>query len=225
MAPPGARLLVVEDHAVLSGAMADSLRSHGFGDVHVADPTDLRQETLVALAERLRPDVVLLDLLLGDDRLGLPLVAPLVELGSRVVILSASHDRSLLAQCVQAGAVGLLDKAIRFDELVDAVRRVSTGESLVGDAERARLLGDLNQEQERQRARMGPFEQLTASEQDVLSMLVAGSAPKQIARIRGASLATVRKQVQSVLGKLGVSSEREALALAREVGWGPEKSD
>ncbi len=212
-------MLLIDDHGVLSGAMAGSLRSQGFDEVHVADPGDLRQQTLIALVERLRPDVVLLDLFLGDYGLGLHLVAPFVERGARVVILSASEDWALRAQCLEAGAVGLLDKAMPFGELVASVRRVAAGESLVDEEDRTRLISDLRRDQEESRTRMAPFEQLTNSERDVLAMLLEGSAPKQIARHRGASLATVRKQVQAVLSKLGVGSEREALALARDVGW------
>ncbi len=220
-----AGILVVEDHAVLSGAMAESLRFHGFDEVHVADPGDLRPETVLPLAERVRPDVVLLDLFLGDDRLGLTLVAPLVELGARVVILSSSHDRALLARCLEVGAVGLLDKAMRFDALVESVRKVLAEGSLVDESQRIDLLGDLHRQQAEERARLAPFEQLTNSERDVLSMLLAGVAPKQIARTRGVSLATVRNQVRAILAKLGVSSEREALALAREVGWSRSRPD
>ncbi len=206
--------------------MAESLRSHGFDDVHVADPGDLRRETVLALAERLRPDLVLLDLFLGEEGLGLALVAPLVDLGARVVMLSSSHDRALLAGCLEAGAVGLLDKAMRFDALVDSVRKAVAGESLVNDSQRAELVGDLHRHQDEERARLAPFEQLTTTERDVLALLLEGIAPKRIARSRGVSLATVRNQVRAILAKLGVSSEREALALAREVGWsrrGPER--
>jgi two-component system, NarL family, nitrate/nitrite response regulator NarL len=219
-----AGILVVEDHAVLSGAMAESLRAHGFGEVHVADPDDLGRESVLSLAERLRPDLVLLDLFLGGDHSGLPLVAPLVELGARVVILSSSQDRALLARCLQAGAVGLLDKAMRFDALVDSVRKAAAGESLVDESQRAELLAGLSRQEEEERARLAPFEQLTSSEREVLAMLLEGTAPKQIARSRGVSLATVRNQVRAVLAKLGVSSEREALALVREVGWTHRRS-
>lgn len=220
-----ARLLVVEDHAVLSGAMADSLRSQGFDQVEVADPDDLGRDAVVRLADRVRPDVVLLDLFLGDQGVGVDLVAPLTALGAKVVMLSASHDEPLLAECLEAGAVGLLDKAMRFDALVDAVRKVVAGESLMADSARAELLAGLRRHRDEQRARLAPFERLTGTEQEVLRMLVEGSAPKQIARSRGVSVATVRNQVQAVLTKLGVSSEREALALVRDSGWGQRTPD
>jgi len=217
------RLWVVDDHAVLSGAMADSLRSYGFQDVHVADPRDLAAESLIPVAERIRPDIVLLDLFLGDDRLGLPLIEPLTELGAAVVVLSASHDEVLLAGCVAAGAVGILDKAMRFDELVECLRRVSRGETLIDEERRSHLLREAEVSRRAEKERMAPFRRLTASEQQILAMLLEGRAPKQIARARSVSLATVRNQIRAVLEKLEVSSERQALAMAREAGWSPSE--
>ncbi len=92
------------------------------------------------------------------------------------------------------------------------------------ESQRAELLAGLSRQEEEERARLAPFEQLTSSEREVLAMLLEGTAPKQIARSRGVSLATVRNQVRAVLAKLGVSSEREALALVREVGWTHRRS-
>lgn len=215
----GTRLLIVEDHAVLSGAMADSLRSLGFEDVHVADHRDLSREAVISIAERTRPDLVLLDLFLGEGRLGLPLIEPLRQVGAQVVVLSATKDQVVLADCLGAGAVGLLDKAMRFDDLVAAIRRVAAGESLVQDQERAELIAAAEHRRREEREKLEPFGRLTPTEQEILQKLLEGRAPKQIARARSVSLATVRNQIHGILEKLEVSGERQALALAREAGW------
>jgi DNA-binding CsgD family transcriptional regulator len=79
-------------------------------------------------------------------------------------------------------------------------------------------LESLERHQVAERALQKPFEALTKREKDVFAALVTGAAPKQIAHVNGITIHTVRGHIQRVLSKLDVSSQREALAMARHAG-------
>src|SRR5262245_55379968 len=101
-------VLVVDDHPVLAHGLAGALREEGFA-VHVVSP--LTRLSILDTAREVEPDIVLLDLLLGDD-VGdsIALVDPLTAGGARVVMLTGVTDDAMLGACVEAGAVGVLSK-------------------------------------------------------------------------------------------------------------------
>src|SRR5262245_23505927 len=104
----GATVLIVEDHALLADGLAVSLQRAGVV-AEVADGTSC--DAIVEAASRLRPDVVLLDLVLGDDiGLSVPLIAQLRATGARILMLTGVTDPALLGSCVEAGASGLVSK-------------------------------------------------------------------------------------------------------------------
>lgn len=214
------RLLIVEDHELLSGTLAIALRQHGLTVDTTAGPSG---ESIVEAVRQQAPVLVLLDLELGD-RLGsgLDLVGPLTRAGGRVVIMTGVTDRPRLAACVEAGAIGIVSKTDGFDELVDAIRRSADGEQILSERQRQDLLADLRSQRLADHNRLAPFEALTAREQAVLAGLVAGESAEAIAAKSYVSLSTVRTQIRSVLQKLGVNSQLTAVALAREAGWPPE---
>lgn len=222
--PPGGetpRLLIVDDHELLAGTLAVALRQQGLQVETTAGPTS---EAVVEAARRLAPVLVLLDLDLGPAMgSGLDLIRPLVDAGSRVVMMTGVSERSRLAACIEAGAVGVLNKTIAFDDLVGAVRRAVEGEALMGENERQQLLADLRTERAADRQRLAPFRSLTAREQAVLASIMAGESAEAIAASSYVSVATVRTQIRSILLKLGVNSQLAAVALAREAGWSPDQ--
>lgn len=173
-------------------------------------------------ARSFKPGLVLLDFDLGAAvGTGLALVAPLAELGARVVMLSGTMDRRALAECVEAGAVGFVDKARPFETLLDSVARAVERGTLLAAGERDDLLAELRTIRGRDRSRLAPFEQLTPREREVLAALLEGRAAETIARHAVVSVATVRSQIRSILVKLGVNSQLEAVAAARRGGWSP----
>ena len=82
-----ASILIVDDHAVIAASVVMALRSQGFETVVAADAEDLSVETVLGTARSIDANIVLLDLYLGGDRLGIPMIAPLVELGAKVLLL------------------------------------------------------------------------------------------------------------------------------------------
>ena len=117
------------------------------------------------------------------------------------------------------GAETVLDKDMSFDRLVAALRRLMSGARAMTDEERSALLDAVERQEAAERALRRPFDDLTEREADILAALVNGAAPKQIAHDKGITVSTVSGHIQRVLSKLDVSSQREALAMARHAGW------
>lgn len=214
--------MLVDDHAVIAAPLRMALEASGFGPVTAADTDDLSVASVLRTADELRPDIVLLDLNLGTGESGLPMVAPLSDLGAAVVLFTASQDPLLVTPALRAGAVAVIDKSISFDRLVAALRQLGDRGELLTLEERGELLRLLEEHEADLAERHRPFAALTAKEGEVLRALIAGRSPKEIARGTGSSVSTVRGHIQGVLGKLDVSSQREAFALARERGWPPD---
>jgi two-component system nitrate/nitrite response regulator NarL len=211
------RVLIIEDHELLAQSLLHALRREGFVVELVTGPT---VEDIVAFREWFRPTVVLLDLNLGVGLgSGLPFVRGFADSGARVVILTGVTDRIRLAECVEAGAVGIVHKEASFERLVGAIKEAATNRPLLSPDDRHALLSELRRERSRDRERLRAFERLTAREQEVLLELTQGHSAAQIAQTSYVSLSTVRSQIRSVLIKLGVTSQLAAVALAIRSGW------
>lgn len=210
-------VLIVDDHQALAEALADTLRSHGFSPVEVATAYD--HDSVVGAARRLAPATVLLDLYLGEAN-SLPMIEPLVSAGATVLLFTAAVDPRVLGRAVAFGAAGVVNKAVSLEELVATVKRARSGAAVMPAAEREALLAVARRLESDERRRREPFERLSDREAVVLRHLLAGRAPKDIARAEGVSVATVRSQIRTMFAKLGVNAEREAIALARSAEWG-----
>lgn len=211
------RVLIVEDHELLGQSVALALRADGL-DVRRAE--DLEASALLATAEEFRPDIVLLDLQLGESgESGLPLIKPFNEQGASVIVVTGVTDRRRLGECVEAGALGIVTKAESFERLVDAVHDAVASREVMPVAQREALLDEMRRQRRDQERRQAPFDQLTRREQEVLAALMGGLSAEAIAENAVVSLATVRSQIRSVLMKLEVHSQLAAVALARDAGW------
>lgn len=212
-----ASVLIVEDHALLAQSLVYALRAEGVETETLVPQT---AEQVLAAAADFRPTVVLLDLELGGE-IGesIPLIGPLEELGAQVMMVTGVTDRVRLAECLEAGATGLIDKATPFDQLVEAVREVAELGSLIPVQQRHELMSELRRQRAADRERLEPFERLTSREQQVLAGLVEGKSAEKIAEDAFVSLATVRSQIRAILLKLDVNSQLAAVALARRNGW------
>lgn len=211
-------VLIVEDHGLFGQGLAHALEDRGIATV-VCKP-EHRDDALQA-ARDARPDLVLLDMELGPAGTGLELIEPLREIGAIVVMLTAVTDRLVLAECIEAGADGLISKAVDFETLLDAIDRARDGR-LLDPGERHEMLRDLRARRAADRKRWAPFRSLTAREAEVLDALGRGTTAAEIAESSFVSIATVRTQIRSVLVKLGVTSQLAAVARARQAGWTAE---
>ena len=218
-----ASVLIIEDHELLAQSLVFALRAEG------VDADTLKPETtdqILKVAEERRPTVVLLDLELGGE-IGdsIPLIGPLEELGAQVMMVTGVTNRVRLAECLEAGATGLIDKSTPFDQLVEAVREVAELGNLIPQQQRHELMSELRRQRAADRERLEPFERLTSREEQVLAGLMDGKSAEKIAEESFVSLATVRSQIRAILLKLDVNSQLGAVALARRNGWTAPISD
>lgn len=211
--------LVVDAHELIASSLAIALRHSGFSRVAIAHPDDLASPRQGPAAELVPGDIVLIGLLFGDGRTTLPLIGPLARRGCRVLVMAADQDLPLAGECLQEGAETVLDTAMSFERLVASLRRLISGGCAMTEEERCALLEAVDRHQAVEQALQKPFRALTEREAEVFAALVAGVAPKQIAHVKGITVYTVRGHIQRVLSKLDVSSQREALAMARHAGW------
>ena len=216
-----AKVMIVDDHRMIADNLAFALRATGH-DPLVASAYD--RESVLATRESHNAAVVVLDLQLGPDASGRPLVAPLTEAGAKVIVVSGVTDPEELAACAESGAVAIIGKGEPFERLVDVVTAVSAGSDGFRCGEREQLLGDARRARAEREARLEPFRCLTARERTVLRLLVRGLQAEAIAERSYVSMATVRSQIRSVLVKLGVNSQLAAVAMAAAAGWDGEES-
>jgi DNA-binding NarL/FixJ family response regulator/signal transduction histidine kinase len=205
-----ARILLVEDHAAVREAIAAMFEREP--DFTVAGQAG----TLAEAREMLREvDVAVIDLGLPDGD-GASLIADLREASpdAQALVLSASLDREQSARAIESGAAAVLDKAARLDEIVDAVRRLRAGETLLAVDEVIELIRFAGSRRERERGDREALARLTPREREVLQALGEGLDTQAIAERLGISTRTQRNHVASILTKLGVHSQLQAVLFA-----------
>jgi DNA-binding NarL/FixJ family response regulator len=206
------RILVVEQHAVMATALQLALSERGWDVETTGGPT---AKDVVDRARRFQPQCVLLDVQLRNGvGSGIELVGPLSSTGASVVMLTAERRRTVLAECLEAGAAGWIGTSTDLEEVDTTLRRVVAGGAIVGRTERAELLERLRLERANAPRCEAGFDKLTQREALVLASLTDGLTAEEIARAHFVALTTVRSQIRSVLQKLGVRSQLAAVAVA-----------
>ena len=218
--PRDGTVLVVDDHGLFAETLAIALRLEGYDVRRPALRGDL---DLVALADRMRPRVALLDLDLGEFGDGTELIAPLTRLGTDVVVLTASVDRAEWGGCLHRGARMVLCKNAPLATITATVRQLFLGLPVLARQERAALLEEWRRGRQADDELRDRFARLTHREREVLGDLVEGHGVHEIAANDVVSEATVRTQVKSILAKLEVSSQLAAVGLAHRMGWGDRR--
>ncbi len=213
------KVLIVEDHELLTQLLLLAFREGGIDAVTVAGPDKLHLDAVMELVHSVRPDVVLLDLHLGRAGSGIGHIRPLVAAGVAVLIMTSSDERAVLGECLEAGAAGIFSKVEPFETLADQVRDAARGDTVISDAARDRLLADLRRRRTTELSTREPFDCLTGRERVILTGMVQGTTAEQIAVDEHVTLATVRSQIRGVLRKLGVNSQLLAVAMARDADW------
>jgi DNA-binding NarL/FixJ family response regulator len=136
----------------------------------------------------------------------------------KALVLSATLDRAEIARAVEAGAAGVLHKSAEMEEVVEAVRRLRAGESLVPLEEVVELLRFASSRREQEQEARQAMAKLTPREKDVLQALAEGLDSKEIADRLYISVETERNHMASILAKLEVHSRLQALVFAARHG-------
>ena len=212
------RILVVDDHAVVrEGLRAFLALQDGFEIVGEAQDGEQALEQ----AERLEPDVILMDLVMPKLD-GVSAMRALRERGgrgskSRVIVLTSFLDDDRLMPALEAGAAGYLLKNSQPSELARAVRAAQSGEAVIDPTVAARLVHALSDRPAAGR-QAASLERLTGREREVLELIARGRSNKRIALELGISEKTVKTHVGHLLAKLGVSDRTQAAVLAVQAG-------
>lgn len=218
----GYRVVVLDDHALFAESLELALGVEQYTAIR-PDPPKAGTSTRAAVQSVLkhRPDVVLLDLHLGDFGDSDALIRPLAEAGANVVIVSSTLDAARLGGCIQRGARAIVSKDRRLNEILAVVRRLRTGLPVLTAEDRESLIAAWRRDRQESEVAMTRLALLSNREREVLAHLMAGRSVREIAERKVVSEGTVRTQVKAVLAKLEVGSQLAAVGLAHRVGWRP----
>lgn len=214
--PKTLRILIVDDHAVVrTGLRAVLEDEEGLEVVGEAASGD---ESLVK-AQALRPDVVLMDIRMGegDDASGIDacrrIRSDLPE--TQVIMFTSYGERESVLSSIMAGATGFLTKNVSHAQLVEAIRAVGRGESLLDPSVTRNVIERLA---ELSKAAPGAEDILSEREKEILLLVTQGYTNKEIAAKLFLSPYTARNHVIRILNKLGLSRRSEAAAQAVRLG-------
>ncbi|MDQ0643645.1 response regulator [Microbacterium murale] len=198
------RLLVCDDHAVVRAGLLALLGSEP--DIEVVGESGSGEDA-VAMAAKLRPDVVLMDLQLGDGIDGVEAIRRIAPTGIHVLVLTTYDTDADITRAIDAGATGYLLKAERPEELFAAIHAAAEGRTTLSPPVANRVMNQM---------RGTASARLTQRETDILALLVEGIGNRDIARTLFISEATVKTHLSRIYTKLGVDTRSGAVAVANE---------
>ncbi|MFB8400274.1 response regulator [Streptomyces sp. NPDC055912] len=198
------RILLCDDHVVVRAGLLALLGSTP--DIEVVGEAGSGEEA-VAMAAKLKPDVVLMDLQLGAGIDGVEATRLIAPTGVHVLVLTTYDTDADITRAIEAGATGYLLKAERPEELFAAIHAAAQGRTALSPPVASRVM-------DRMRGAAGPS--LTDRERDILGQLGPGLGNREIARALFISEATVKTHLGRIYAKLGVDTRAGAVAVAKE---------
>jgi two-component system response regulator DevR len=202
------RVFLLDDHEVVRRGLIDLLQASG--DIEVVGESGSAQEATRRIPA-LRPDVAVLDGRLPDGS-GINVCRDVRAVDSTIkgLILTSYEDDEALFAAIMAGASGYVLKQIRGNDLIDAIRRVAEGQSLLDPAVTQRVLERIRHGVEQPRELAG----LTVQERKILELIAEGLTNRDIAGRMFLAEKTVKNYVSSILAKLGLERRTQAAVLA-----------
>ena len=204
------KVFLLDDHEVVRRGVRELLEGESRGEIGVAGEAGTAEEALRRLPA-VRPDVAILDVRLPDGN-GVEVCR---EIRSRhpeiqCLMLTSFADDEALFDAIIAGAAGYVLKQVRGSDLVDSVRRVASGQSLLDPTVTATVLDRLRRGPEEEQG----VEQLTEQERKILDLLAEGLTNRQIGERLYLAEKTVKNYVSNLLMKLGMHRRTEAAVYA-----------
>jgi NarL family two-component system response regulator LiaR len=202
------RVLIVDDHGVVRQGVRMYLALDSELEVVGEAANGIEG---VHLARQLKPDVVLMDLLLPEmDGIAATEVIRHELPDTEVIALTSVLEDQAINGALRAGAIGYLLKNAQADELVQAIKAAAAGQVQLSPQVAARLMHEV--------APLGSAEPLTDRETEVLRLIAQGKANKEIAAALVIGEKTVKTHVSNILSKLGVASRTQAALYAVRIG-------
>ena len=199
------RVLLVDDHTMVRRGLATFLQV--FDDLELAGEA-ADGEAAIQLCARILPDVILMDIVMPDiDGVTATRVIRQRFPTVQVIALTSFKEEGLVQSALQAGAIGYLLKDVTADELAQAIRAAHAGRATLSPAAVQAMVHAATQPPT-------PGHDLTERERAVLALMVEGLNNTEIAEKLVVSPSTIKSHVSHILGKLGVASRTEAVALA-----------
>lgn len=209
-------VMLVDDHAIWRGGVRSMLDDTEF---EVIGEAGSGREAM-AVARQVRPQIILLDIrMAGGDGLD-ALIALKREHPQIIVVMLTTYDNpTYMARAVAGGAAGYLLKGMERDEMLEALRAVAHGETLLSAQELVRALRGVSQNAAGSEDLVVP---LTEREEEVLRLLSTGLCNRDMGSLLFVAESTIKTHVEHILGKLGVSDRVQAAVWAARHGLGPE---
>ena len=209
------RVLIIDDHALMRDAVK----------VHLDNVPDIRVvgegcdgEEAIELCRRLNPDVIIMDIAMPrlnglEATRQIKHISPEVE----VLVLTVHDNIEHILKILEAGAAGYLTKSILGDKLIQAVRSVATGESVLSDDIMNKLLKHALR-YPTSNPDIDLSSKFSSREWEVFKMTAKGLSNKQIAQEMGLNLRTIKGHLANIFSKLNVNSRTEAVILGLRTG-------
>ena len=194
------RILVADDHAIVRTGLVSLLETEP--DIDVVGEA-CNGKTAISMALRLKPDIVIMDLMMPDvDGVAATERILAAEPTIKVLVLTTSTVSDDLARALDAGAKGVITKNAEYAKLVAAIRDVATGKLAVSSEVRHLIDED------------PPAPKLTARQSDILHSLTRGLSNPEIAKQFGISRESVKEHIDGLYAKIGAANRTEAVAIA-----------
>ncbi len=212
------RIMLADDHPTFLEGLTAILGS--VPDFELAGMARTGREA-VQLAERLQPDVVLMDVHMPEMN-GIDATREIAKTSPHmgILMLSMLEDDASVFSAMRAGARGYLLKGARRREIIRAVYAAADGESIFSAAIARRMMYYFDDQ--RRQPHLEAFPELTARENEVLAIIARGHNNAEVAAMLGLRPKTVRNHVSNILNKLQVADRANAIIVARESGLGTD---